>query len=449
MNPQILLVEDDPHHREMLQEALLDAGYAVIAAANGQEALDTLGHMRFDVALLDIVLPDLDGFALLEVLQTRQPGCPVLLMTGQATIEAAVSAMKKGAYDFLAKPFRLDLMLLKLERLLQLLVLQKENRQLRQAGNKGDMIGSSPEFRRFLDTVESVAGTSATVLIQGESGTGKELVAEFIHGRSEVSKGPLVKVNCAAIPETLLEAELFGYEKGSFTGAVRAHRGFLEQAHGGTLFLDEISEIPHAMQVKLLRALQERTIQRIGAEQSIAVSFRLVAATNRDFRQLRDAGVIREDFFYRLHVISLHIPPLRERKSDLPLLIEYFIEKYSKRFGSEPLHLHPDVFEQMQAYPFPGNVRELENLIERLQVLFTGKEVGVRDLPPEIAGNPVQGSDLLQCFRTELPLREAVSDFEVRFIRRVVDEEGGNRSAAARRLGISRKSLWEKLSARN
>jgi len=441
---RILLVEDDHLHREMLDEALRDSGYVVSAAVNGQEALDFLGRDTFDVALVDIRLPDLDGFVLLEVLQSRLPGCPVLLMTGQATIEAAVSAMRQGAYDFLAKPFRLDLMLLKLERLFQLLLLQQENRQLRHEHGQG-LIGSSPEFQRFLKTVESVAATSATVLIQGESGTGKELIADHIHALSAVGKGPLVKVNCGALPENLLEAELFGYEKGAFTGAVRSHRGFLEQAQGGTLFLDEIGEIPQSMQVKLLRVLQDRSIQPLGSEKSVAVSFRLVAATNRDFRRLREEGTIRDDFFYRLHVIALTIPPLRERKGDLQLLIDHFVGKFSSRFGTPPLRLRSDALEQLARYPFPGNVRELENLIERLQVLFPGKDIRANDLPPEFALQSRPGSEVFQCFRTELSLREALSDFELRFINRVLDEEGGNRSAAARRLGISRKNLWEKL----
>ncbi|MHB1397309.1 MAG: sigma-54-dependent transcriptional regulator [Trichloromonadaceae bacterium] len=444
---RILLVEDDHHHREMLEEALQDSGYTVASAASGQQALDLLGRGGFDAALVDICLPDLDGFALLEVLQTRHPGCPVLLMTGQATIEAAVSAMRKGAHDFLAKPFRLDLMLLKLERLFQLLLLQQENQQLRQGHSQG-LIGSSPEFRQFLKTVESVAATSATVLLQGESGTGKELIADHIHALSAACKGPLVKVNCGAIPETLLEAELFGYEKGAFTGAVRTHRGFFEQSQGGTLFLDEIGEIPLLMQVKLLRVLQERSIQPLGSEKSVPVSFRLVAATNRDFRRLREEGVIRDDFFYRLHVIALTIPPLRERKGDLQLLIDHFVGKYAARFGSQPLRLRPEALEQLLGYPFPGNVRELENLIERLQVLFPGQEIRCADLPIEFALQSRSGTEVFQCFRTGLPLREALGEFELRFIHRVLEEEGGNRSAAARRLGISRKNLWEKLASK-
>ncbi|BCR03701.1 acetoacetate metabolism regulatory protein AtoC [Desulfuromonas versatilis] len=445
MSHRVFLVEDEAAHREMLAEALIDAGYEVIAAATGQQALDALSHSTFDVALVDICLPDVDGFGVLDLLRTQQPACPVLLMTGQATIEAAVSAMKRGAYDFLAKPFRLELMLLKLERLFQLVSLEKENRDLRKSTQNTNLVGSSPEFRRFLEAAENVAGSSATILIQGESGTGKELVADLIHSRSPVKDGPLVKVNCGAIPESLLEAELFGYGKGAFTGAERDHRGYLEQAQDGTLFLDEIGEIPHAMQVKLLRVLQERQVRRLGGEKAIPVSFRLVAATNRDFSQLREEGVIRKDFFYRLHVVPLKLPPLRRRQADIPLLVDHFIRKYANRYAKPPIRLRPESLERLQAYPFPGNVRELENLIERLQVMSPGTEISPRDLPIEMTRQASEGSPVFQCFRTELPLKEAIHDFERRFIQRVLEEEGGNRTAAAKRLGISRKNLWEKL----
>ncbi len=307
------------------------------------------------------------------------------------------------------------------------------------------IIGLSPRMQEIFSLIRKVRDQDVTVLIQGESGTGKELVADFIHNLSSAKEGPLVKVNCGAIPETLLEAELLGYEKGAFTGADRQHRGFLEQADGGTLFLDEIGEIPHAMQVKLLRALQERKIRRIGSEATVPVSFRLVAATHRDFKLLRDEGVIRKDFFYRLNVVPLTIPPLRKRGGDIPLLVNHFIAKYASRYAKPPIRLRPEALERLQAYGYPGNVRELENLIERLQVLFPGREIACRDLPSEFLGTAGEGSEVFQCFRTELPLKEAVRDFERRFIQRVLEEEGDNRTAAARRLKISRKNLWEKL----
>jgi DNA-binding NtrC family response regulator len=441
----ILLVEDDPLHREMLAEALTEKGYRLVATASGQQAAEALADAAFRVALVDIRLPDLDGHALMALLGERQPDCAVLLMTGQATVEAAVAAMKQGAHDYLAKPFRMELLLLKLERLFRFKALERENRQLK-GGAAFGIVAASQSMRRFLATAENVAGTTATVLLQGESGSGKELVAEFIHALSPRKDGPLIKVNCGAIPESLLEAELFGYEKGAFTGAERSHRGFLEQAHGGTLFLDEIGEIPHAMQVKLLRVLQERRVRRLGNELQVPADFRLVAATHRNLEELRQAGAIREDFFYRLNVVPLDIPSLRERREDIPLLVDHFICHFAERHGRPPIRLVGETLEQLQRHPFPGNVRELENLVERLQVLSPGAEITPRHLPPEYRRPAENGSEVIQCFRTELPLREALRDFETRFIRRVLQEEGGNRTAAARRLGISRKNLWEKLS---
>lgn len=444
MESDLLLVEDDPLLREMLVEALLDKGYLLSIAETGQQALEMIRQGSFAVALLDIRLPDLDGLSLLELLTEHQPECTVLLMTGEATIEAAVAAMQAGAYDYLAKPFRLEVLLIKLERLFCLKALERENRRLRAGGND-DIVASSSRMRRFLATVANVADTSATVLLQGESGTGKELVAELLHRLSTRTAGALVKVNCGAIPESLLEAELFGFEKGAFTGAERQRRGYLEQAHGGTLFLDEIGEIPHAMQVRLLRSLQERKVRRLGGEEEVAADFRLVAATHRELEELRENGTIRDDFFYRLNVVPLRLPPLRERRDDIPLLIDHFVRRFAERHRREPIRLAGATLEQLLAYPFPGNVRELENLIERLQVLHPGAEIAPRDLPPEFRRGGEISQELVQCFRTDLPLRQALRDFERRFIDRVLQEEGGNRTAAARRLGISRKNLWERL----
>ncbi len=446
MNPAILLVEDDELHLEMLQEVLTDNGYAVTAARSGQQAADALGSGRFPVALIDIRLPDVNGMSLLQLLLDRQPECAVLMMTGQATVEAAVDAMKQGAYDYLAKPFRTELLLLKLQRLCQLKQIEAENRRLRRQGQDSGIIGDSAALRRFMAAAQNAADTDATVLLRGESGTGKELAAEFIHQASSRRQGPLVKVNCGAIPESLLESELFGAEKGAFTGADRSRRGYLEQAQGGTLFLDEIGEIPQNMQVKLLRVLQDGKVQRLGSETTVVVDFRLVAATHRDLDELREEGIIREDFFYRLNVVPLHLPPLRQRREDIPLLVDHFIGKYASRYGKDPIRLSPESFELLLRYPFSGNVRELENLIERLQVLAPGTEITPRLLPEPLRKNAESGGDVIQCFRTDLPLREALRDFELRFIARVLDEEGGNRTAAAKRLGISRKSLWEKLS---
>jgi DNA-binding NtrC family response regulator len=440
----ILLVEDDPVHREMVAEVLSEKGYQVCVAETGQEGAQALDRQEFTVAVVDIRLPDIDGMSLLDLIQTRQPLCPVLLMTGQATIEAAVEAMRRGAYDYLAKPFRMEILLLKLDRLLHFRRLERENRQLRDGTSCG-MLGHSVSLRQFLKTAENVAGTSATVLLQGESGTGKELAADFIHLHSPHRGGPMIKVNCGAIPENLLEAELFGYEKGAFTGADRIHRGYLEQSHGGTLFLDEIGEISQGMQVKLLRVLQERSIRRLGSETSIAAGFRLIAASHRPFEELRESGSIREDFFYRLNVIPLHLPPLRQRRDDIPLLLNHFICRFAAAYGRPPVRFTPEAMDLLLAYSFPGNIRELENLIERLQILFGGEELTPSKLPPEIRRGAETSSAVIQSFRTDLPLREVIRSFERLFIQRVLEEEHGNRTAAAKRLGISRKNLWEKL----
>jgi DNA-binding NtrC family response regulator len=446
MERNILLVEDDHLHRQMLLEILEEKGLRVTAAGTGSEALEQIAAEAFDLALIDIRLPDLDGFVLLDELLGRQPECAVLLMTGQASIEAAVAAMKKGAYDYLAKPFRMELLLMKLDRLARLKDLEQENRRLRGSHPIGGMVGNSLPMRRFLEKVHSAGPTGATILLQGESGTGKELVAELIHNCSPRKDGPLVKVNCGALPEGLLESELFGVEKGAFTGAERPRKGLLEQAHGGTLFLDEIGEIPQAMQVKMLRVLQDHKVQRLGSETTLPADFRLVAATHRNLEELRDSKVIREDFFYRLHVVPLFLPSLRERRDDLPLLIDHFIALYSQSHDKAPIRFPAETLEVLQQYPFPGNIRELGNLVERLQVLSPGEEIEPRHLPREFRrALETNSPEIIQCFRTDLPLREAIHDFELRFINRILLEEKGNRSATARRLGISRKNLWEKL----
>ena len=445
MNKTILLVEDDPVHLEMLSEVLSDNNYVVAPAKDGQQAVDALAQHNFPVALIDIRLPDVSGMSLLEVILEQQPDCTILMMTGEATVEAAVDALKKGAHDYLAKPFRTELLLLKLKRLFHLQQIEAENRDLRRREQPSGMIGDSQALRKFLTAAQTAAGTDVTILIQGESGTGKELAADFIHQVSPRRDKPLVKVNCGAIPETLLESELFGTEKGAYTGADQARRGYLEQAHGGTLFLDEVGEIPQSMQVKLLRVLQDGVIRRLGSEKPIKVDFRLIAATHRNLTELRDEGTIREDFYYRLNVVPLNLPPLRQRREDIPLLVSHFIDKYASRYNKEPIQLSIETYERLQNCPLPGNVRELENLIERLQVLAPGKEIFPGMLPQTLRQSGGNSGDVIQCFRTDLPLREAIRDFELRFISQVLNDEGGNRTAAAQRLGISRKSLWEKL----
>ncbi len=444
MIKRILLVEDDDLHRTMIAGALEKNGYTVCCAENGQEAIHAMQEETFIAALLDIRLPDVDGFELLTMLNDVQPECHAVMMTGESSIESAVRSMQEGAFDYLAKPFRTELLLMKLSRIFAWHELTEENRMLR-SGTAHGMVGTSRALKHFLDSLKGAAESEASVMLLGETGTGKELAADFIHQNSFRNDGPLIKVNCGAIPESLLEVELFGCIKGAFTGADRARPGVLEQAHGGTLFLDEIGEIPSTMQVKLLRALQERQVTRIGGQQASPADFRLVAATHRDLEELRQSGQLRDDFFFRLSVIPLTVPPLRTRRTDIPLLISHFVERHAVRHRKEPIEFTPEALELLQSYNFPGNVRELESLVERLQVMLPGEQILPRHLPESIRQAVQPNGRTVQCFRTELPLREAVRDFENQFIQHVLGEEGGNRTNAAKRLGIARKTLWEKL----
>ncbi|NOY13152.1 MAG: sigma-54-dependent Fis family transcriptional regulator [Deltaproteobacteria bacterium] len=447
MDKRLLIVEDEPSHRLLLADNLTEAGYRVTTAATGQQGLDALVEHLFPVVLLDIRLPDLSGIELLRELRERQPDCCVILMTGQATIEAAVSAMQEGAHDYLSKPFRTELLLLKLERVFQLQQLRAENLALRDEGALS-LASASPSFQKLLAACRASAPTDATVLLLGESGVGKERLAEYLHRHSLRSDKPLVRVNCAAIPESLLEGELFGYRKGAYTGAHQDHAGLLEYADGGSLLLDEVGEIPVAMQVKLLRVLQEKRVRRLGSEQEHPVDFRLIVATHRNLEEMVAVGSMREDFYYRLNVVPLQVPPLRERHEDLLPLIGQLITELAGRYRQPAIHLAPESYRLLERYRFPGNIRELRNMLERLQVLCPGETIRPGQLPPEVRERTAgtgSGSELVQAFRTDLSLRQAVQQFEVRFIERVLEEAGGNRSAAARRLGISRKNLWEKL----
>ncbi len=439
---KLLLVEDDRLHREMLGEALERAHYEVSAAASGQDALDLIGNNHFDIALIDIRLPDMQGTQLQDILLTQSPACVILLMTGQATVASAVEAMRRGAHDYLAKPFRIELLLLKLERIMSL----RRPEDTEAGPSLGGMIGNSPAMKALLQTLRAVAVADTTVLIRGETGTGKELCARALHQLSSRRSKPLISVNCAAIPDNLLESELFGYEPGAFTDARKTHRGYLEQAEGGILFLDEIGEIPLAMQTKLLRVLEERKVMRLGGEHEITVDFRLLAATNRDLDQLRNNGEMREDFYYRINVVPIELPPLRERKGDIPLLLSKFLHLAAENHGLPELRFSSAALQVLQDYSFPGNIRELENLVEMLQVLHSDGTVESRHLPLSMTlAENINGATHIQYFRTELTLKEAGKDFEARFIQRVLEEEGSNRTRTAKRLGISRKNLWEKM----
>ncbi|MBI2354576.1 MAG: sigma-54-dependent Fis family transcriptional regulator [Deltaproteobacteria bacterium] len=441
---RLLLVEDDPLLGEALHEALSRKGYRTRLAASGAEALSISSDESFDLVLQDVRLPDADGLDVLGEILSAQPHCLALVMTGQGTVEMAVRAMKLGAFDFIAKPFPVDVLLMKLERLLEFRSLEKQVAQLTGiADPRARIITRSPAMRGALDTAAVVAASETSVLLLGESGTGKELLAETIHAMSPRCRGPLVRVNCAAIPETLIEAELFGVQKGAFTDAAASRPGYLEFAHGGTLFLDEIGELNPAVQAKLLRALGERTAARVGGTAFYDLDFRLVCATNRDLRVMVAEREFREDLYYRINVITLNIPPLRERREDIPLLAAHFIERFAKDRQSR-IRLTPEALERLLQLPWPGNVRELSNLIEHLSLLYPGQQIHQRHIP-HIPANGQPLGTIFEKITVGMPLRKALAEFEQHYIERVLAGAGGRKGRTAEILGLSRKALWDKL----
>lgn len=440
---RLLLVEDDPLLGESLLLALTRKGYQTVWSASGAEALAACCDNSFDLILQDVRLPDADGLDILNEILKSQPGCNAVVMTGQATVEMAVRAMKLGAFDFITKPFSVDLLLLKLERLLEFRRLEKQVAELSGTSTSPRFLTRSPAVRSLLDSIAIAAASEATMLLIGESGTGKELLAKIIHGGSPRAGGPLVKVNCAAIPESLVEAEMFGVVKGAYTGADRSRPGYLEGACGGTLFLDEIGELTLSVQSKLLRVLEERCSTRVGSITPQHLDFRLLCATNCDLRGMIAVGTFREDLFYRINVICLNIPPLRERREDIPLLVAHFIEQHAGIAGKR-ISLAPDALDTLLRLSYPGNVRELSNIIEYLALLFPGQTIHERDLPVISDADPHLGTQF-EKFTIGMPLRMAASEFERRYIERVLSATGGQKGRAAEILGISRKALWEKL----
>ncbi len=435
----VLVVDDDPGHRGMLEALLARWGFGVTSAADGREAGERVAERPFDAVLMDIRMPDMDGITALKAIRTYNPAVPVVLMTAYSAVESAVEAMKSGAVDYLIKPLDFDLLKDTLTK-----TLEHRERGRQEAGAPAPVegiVGESPAIRRMLEMIHTVAPSEATVLITGKSGTGKELVARAIHRQSRRKNGPWVAVNCAALSENLLESELFGHEKGAFTGADRRRDGRFLQADGGTLFLDEIGEISLLMQVKLLRAIQQREIQRVGGDATLKVDVRLVAATNRDLPAEVAAGRFREDLYYRLNVVSLQVPSLQERREDIPLLAEHFLRIFGERNRKDVKGFTPRAMDMLVKYPWPGNVRELENAIERAVVLLFGSYISERELPlavtqaaeraEETSFSPLEGATL------EEVEREAIL--------RMLDCVGDNKSEAAKRLGISRKTLHTKL----
>jgi len=441
MAHQILLVEDEPILRVTLADDLAEAGYEVTAAADGAEGLRLVQERTFNVALLDLKLPKVDGLTVLRRFKSSNPGGLAIMMTAYGTIQSAVAAMKAGAADYLVKPFPPDELLLVLRGLLAQRTVPAGG-ETRPAGLRQfcDLIYASKEMARVCDLVATVAGSDATVLIQGETGTGKELVARAIHQQSARQAFPLVKVACAAIPESLLEAELFGHRKGAFTGAIQERKGRFELAHRGSLFLDEIADLGLAVQAKLLRVLQEKEFERIGGMDTIKVDVRMISATRKRLEDEVLAGRLREDLFYRLKVITINLPPLRERKDDVLPLAQYFLEKYCRPLQKEIHGFTPEASGYLLAYHWPGNVRELEACIQRAVTLTKETVLSLKDLSLEgvpahsaLAGDP------------DRPLLVAVREAERRYLEEILRSVGGQRRRAAEILGISRKTLWKKL----
>ncbi len=441
--PVILVADDDPAIREAVAKTLSRAGYDVAPAADGTAALEIVRRQPVQLLLADLRMPGLDGLELLRATKAIAPEVEVILITGHGGIEDAVAAMKEGAYDFLTKPFKRAALRKTVEKALEKQHLLQQNRALRRqledATPQGAIIGTAPAMRRVLDLVAQVAPSNATVLILGESGTGKELIADALHRGSVRREGPCIKVNCAALPETLLESELFGHEKGAFTGAVGRKEGRFELAHGGTLFLDEIGDLSPATQAKLLRVLQEGTFERLGGTKTLKVDVRIVAATNKDLDAEVKARRFREDLFYRLNVISITLPPLRDRAEDIPVLAQHFVERFARRNAKPVEGLTREALDLLMPYRWPGNVRELENVIERAVVLARGPWIGPQDLPEPISGLSSEPRAIT------IPVGTPLEEVEHRLIEETLRQTGGDKTLAAKLLGITSRTIYRKL----
>jgi two-component system nitrogen regulation response regulator NtrX len=448
MRETVLVVDDEAGVRSSLAAILGDEGYAVEAVASGEEALAALEARRPGLVLLDVWLPGQDGLEVLRRIRERDAELPVVVISGHGTIETAVKAVRLGAQDFVEKPLSLDKTLVAVRNALERRRLETELRALKQQlGERYVMVGDSPALRRLRAEIAQAAPTNGRALVFGENGTGKELVARAIHALSLRASGPFVEVNCAAIPEELIESELFGHTRGAFTGALAARKGKFELADGGTLFLDEIADMSLKTQAKVLRALQEQRIEPVGGAGSVDVDVRVIAATNKDLEEEIRHGRFRDDLFFRLNVIPFHVPPLRERREDVPLLARHFMEVLSAEHGRRPRAFAPGVLEALSRLPWPGNVRELRNIVERLVIMTPGDTIELRHLPASLlewlpAGGPAPDPSAPAEAGT---LAEAREDFERRFILAKYRECGGNMSRTAEALGVERSNLYRKM----
>ena len=446
----LLLVEDEASLRAAIAEQLGDRGYLVEQAESGEAALARLADFAYDILITDLRLPGIDGSAVVEAAVARYPDIIAIVVTGYGTVKDAVEAIKRGAWDFVSKPFQIDELLHALSAALEQRRLKSENAYLRAQLDERHrfegLIGKSPAMKRLFQLLETVAATNSTILIDGETGTGKEVVARAIHHNSPRKVHRFVALNCSAIPETLLEAEIFGHVRGAFTGAIGNREGRLEQAHRGTLFLDEVGTMSPALQMKLLRVLQEREFERVGDSKTIKVDVRVIAATNSDLLKMVGEGQFREDLYYRLNVIPVHLPPLRERRDDIPLLVQHFLEKF-RSGGAAVVTVSQEAMRQLMSYNWPGNVRQLENATERA-VAFGGSrgQIEAADLPPEVAGAQANGVNASFALPDEgVDLDALVTTIERELIQRSLERTGGNKGQAAKLLNLKRTTLVEKL----
>jgi len=446
MKFKILVVDDEKNIRMGLSKALELDGYEVFMAEDGSEAMKMMVKTEIDLVLTDLRMPRVSGEELLKKISSAYPTVPVIILTGHGTVENAVNAMRDGAYDFLTKPLNLDRLSLLVKRalssremVLKHRELQEEIRKLENRKNKASFIGKSSQMQRVFELIQQVASTRASVLITGESGVGKELVADAIHDFSQRMDKPFIKVHCAALSESLLESELFGHEKGSFTGAAAQRKGRFEMSDGGTIFLDEIGEINPSVQIKILRVLQEREFERVGGNQPISVDTRIIAATNRDLKSEIAKGNFREDLYYRLNVVNIHIPPLRERKEDIPLLASAFLKEFSEENGKSIEGIDNKAAMALYNYSWPGNIRELRNCIESAVVLSRGHFILPQDLPPDISASAEDQSSI------RIPMGTTMAESEKLIIRSTLNFTGGNKSKTAEVLGIGRKTLHRKI----
>ncbi|MDH4231653.1 MAG: sigma-54 dependent transcriptional regulator [Nitrospirota bacterium] len=442
-NAKILIIDDEKIALKNLEHVMKKEGYSVVATQSGQNAIKLLEEQPFDVVLTDLRMEKVDGMQILKRCHELYPDTEVIMITGFATLETAVETMKHGAFYYISKPFKLDEVRKVVREAIEKVHLKHENQQLREQienyQGKVKIITQDPKIKKILDTARQIAPTDCNVLLSGESGTGKELFARYIHYSSTRTEEAFFAINCGAFTEELLSNELFGHEKGAFTGATTMKKGLVEMASGGTLFLDEITEMPASMQVKLLRVIQEKEMLRLGATEPLKVDVRFIAATNRDIQSAIKTGNFRQDLYFRLNVVLLHIPPLSERKDDIPLLSYYFLKKYSALMKKTVTEISPDVIALLMNYDFPGNVRELENIIERGVALSTGSSIETAHLPEDLRELSIK------TFRRKEGKIPSLEDQEMSYITWVLNEVGGNKTLAAQILGIDRVSLWRKL----